>query len=225
MANTVTLAQLKTRARQHADMENSTFITEPELLDYINGSYAELYDIVVGKFEDYYVVDTPFTITSGNTEPLPSDFYKLRGLDYKIDANNFIALDKFNFRKRNILNRSTAYSGLNKYLQYRIIGSNIVIEPEDNAAGEYKIWYTPVVTKLVNDGDLVDGINGYEDYIVIDVAIKMLSKEESSTTHLERQKEALLNRIEVAAQNRDYDQPESITDVDDDNEFVIDRIF
>ena len=66
---------------------------------------------------------------------------------------------------------------------------------------------------MTSDSDTVNGVNGWEEYIVVDTAIKMLAKEESDTRYLERQRERLLQRIEVMAQNRDYDQPESITDV------------
>lgn len=211
MSNTVTLSQLRTRCRERADMENSEFISDSELNSYINGSFAELYDLLVSKFEDYYTTSTTFTIASGNTESLPSDFYKLRGVDFKIDANNWITVRKFNFAERNVLNNSLRRVG-NRQLQYRIVGSTLYIEPEDNAPGDYKLWYTPIYTPLSSDSDTVDGVNGWEEYIVIDAAIKMLAKEESSTTGLEREKAAMTRRIEAMAQNRDSGEPESITD-------------
>lgn len=227
MANTATLAQLRTRCRERADMENSTFISSTELLSYINASYAELYDILVGKFEDYYVTTSTHTIASGaNTITLPTDFYKLRGLDYKIDANNWITVGKFNFAHRNVINRSVARARVGiREVQYRLIGQDLVIEPEDNASGDYKLWYTPVYTPLSAESDTVDGVNGWEEYIVIDVAIKMLAKEESSTTHLEKEKDSMMKRIEVMSQNRDYDQPESITDTSYMDSEYLDRIF
>ena len=46
---TTTLANLITAARQKADMINSTFIQDAEWTDYINNSYAELYDILVSS--------------------------------------------------------------------------------------------------------------------------------------------------------------------------------
>lgn len=224
MANNITLLQLKTRCRERSDMEDSEFVSDSELLSYINASYAELYDILVSKFEDYYTISSLFTIASGNTQVLPTNFYKLRGLDFKLDANNWINVSKFNFAHRNILSRSTSRSR-NRQAQYRVVGSNLMIEPESNAPGDYRIWYTPVYTPLAADSDLVDGLNGFEEYIVIDVAIKMLAKEESSATHLEREKDAMTKRIEVMSQNRDSDQPEKITETDFSDYSHGDRIF
>jgi len=224
MANTVTLAQLRTRSSQRADMENSEFVSPEELLSYINASYAELHDILVSKFEDYYTISSLFSIASGNTSPLPTDFYKLRGVDFKVDANNWISVSKFNFANRNTISRSSV-SRSNKSAQYRVIGDNLMIEPESSAVGDYRIWYTPVYTPLVLETDTVNGLNSFEEYIVIDVAIKMLAKEESSVTHLVKEKEAMGRRIDLMAQNRDSGQPEKITDTSSYDYNFGDRIF
>ena len=211
MANTQTLAQIRTRCDERADMEDSDFISPSEQLSYINASYAELYDLLVSRFEDYYTTSSTFTISSGNTQSLPTDFYKMRGLDYKQDANNWLTVRKFNFANRNQLNNRRVRVS-DRLVEYRILGNTLTIEPEDNATGDYKLWYTPIYTPLSAESDTVDGVNGWEEYIVIDVAIKMLAKEESSVTHLEREKAAMLQRIEEMAQNRDSGAPESITD-------------
>tara|TARA_R110002126_G_scaffold172712_6_gene321517 strand:- start:2861 stop:3547 length:687 start_codon:yes stop_codon:yes gene_type:complete len=214
MSNTTTLAQLRTRARERSDQENSTFVSPTELLSYINASYQELYDILVGKYEDYYTTKTTSVIASGDsTITLPTDFYKLRGIDFKLDTNTWVAVGKFNFIERNVLNRSIVRRGAGfRETQYRVIGGEVQIEPEDSADGTYRIWYTPLPTLLSAETDTIDGIQGWEEYVIIDVAIKMMAKEESSTTHLEREKAAMLTRIESMAANRDSGQPETISD-------------
>ena len=217
MANSATLAQLRTRARQRANMENSNFIRDTEMLALINASYAELYDIMVTKYEDYYITGpTSFSISSGNTYSLPSDFYKLRGVDY-LQGTQYVTIYPINWNNRNRLNRAvnrrTSYQ-LNP--SYRIVGSTLYIYPSDDALGDYQLWYIPSFTPLADDSDLIDGSiarNGWEEYVVVDVARKMLQKEESDTRELIREKERLLVHIEGAAAERDVDQPESVTDV------------
>ena len=210
MSNTYTLAQLRTRCDQRADMEDSDFISDSEQLSYINASYAELYDILVASFQDYYLTSSTFTISSGNTETLPSDFYKLRGLDKQIGAD-WYALKKFNFFNRNEYNNSLLRRRVSADVRYRIQGSTLYIEPEANANGNYKLWYIPVFTPLSAESDTIDGLNGWEEYIVIDVARKMLAKEESSTAHLDGEKAMMLKRIEDMAAERDSGEPETIT--------------
>lgn len=59
-----------------------------------------------------------------------------------------------------------------------------------------------------------DGINGWENYIVVDVARKMLDKEESDSRHLTAEKKEILGKLEQLARNRDSGEPEQVTDVD-----------
>jgi hypothetical protein len=222
MANTVTLADLKLRARERADMVNSNFISDSELNSFVNSAYSELYDLIVSRFEDYYTTSTSATVASGASSiPLPSDFYKFRGLDRAINAStgDYYSVDKFNFRERNSRNRGllTSTRGVTS-VEYRLVGSVIELTPENSAPGTYKLWYVPTFTRLTTDTDTVDGINGYEEYIVVDAAIKMLSKEESDVSVLVAEKRVLAQRIEDMAQQRDMDQAEVITDSYSDND-------
>ena len=43
---TITLAEMRTAARQYADQENSQFVSDAELTRIINNSIAELYDLL-----------------------------------------------------------------------------------------------------------------------------------------------------------------------------------
>ena len=66
---------------------------------------------------------------------------------------------------------------------------------------------------LSNGSQVADGISGWLEYVVTDVGIKMLQKEESDTSVLQSQKQALIRRIEAAAENRDAGSPATIADV------------
>lgn len=63
------------------------------------------------------------------------------------------------------------------------------------------------------DNSVADGVSGWMEYVVTDAAIKMLQKEESDTSVLQFQKQALIKRIEAAAENRDAGSPATIADV------------
>lgn len=207
----VSLATLRTRSRQRADMENSRFISESELTTYINASYFELYDLLVATYEDYYTIPYAFTVAS-DSAPLPTDFYKLRGVDKQIDDNDtWQTITKFNFQQRNINDQLVRKLFPQPVVQYRITGNTLYFIPLQNAAGPYRLWYIPMATPMVADSDVIQGVNGWEEYVVIDAAIKMLGKEESSTTDLVREKNAMRKRIQDMAPDRDTGQPEQIT--------------
>lgn len=309
----ITLASLRDQVRQRADMQNSLFVTNSELDGYINNSYLELYDIIVSRFEDYYSEQELFTITTGNSQPIPEDFYKLRGLDYDLNGT-WVEVRKFNFQDRNKYQQPDNILWQAQYRRYRVMAGNILIVPEDNANGNYRLWYIPKATRMVvgvaatatiqdllytsvdlfTDGNLInityigggtagaevvtvngndiqiqiedsvstadqivtaiensvaasalvtaavsgvgtnpqtiqsqtfltggviqvdmDEINGFEEYIIIDAAIKCLIKEESDVSVLLAQKQQIMQRIEAMASNRDAGEPERVTDVYD----------
>jgi len=231
----ITLLDLRTQARQRADQEHSQLVSDSELTRYINEGYAELYDLLVAKFEDYYVLPpVAFTIsgsTSDNTKcryALPADFYKLRGLDMAVDggtatnAQFWIALKPFTFNNRNrfgVIRRRT----LMPVVRYRIYGNSLYFEPENVCDGTYRMFYTPTLTLLTADTDPANVGNGWEQYIVLDAAIKMLQKEESDPTIFIQQKMDMRQRIEDMAANRDEGENERISDTvyDYDDEFYL----
>lgn len=209
------LQDIMLAVRQRSDMEDTEFITDPELISYINSSLTELYDILVSKFEDYYTLEpVVLSITSGNTAQLPSDFYKLRGLDRDLGGGDYAAMERFNFNERHRRDVSTIRSALKAAdHQYRILGNKLIVTPKQTAQGNYQLWYIPQCPKLVNATDVADVIAGWEEYVVVDAAIKCMQKEESDVSVLLMQKQQLKQRIEEMAQNRDVDQPEQITDI------------
>lgn len=213
---TITLAELRTQSRQRADMENSNFVSDTELNSYINNSIAELHDIMAEAYgSDYFVTTDTFSVVSGtDTYALPTDFYILKGVDLQLDNQDFITVKPFNFNERNRYSELGVWdlAGVTN-VRYRIIGNNIVFNPVPDRNVTIKLWYVPVATKLVADGDTLDDFNAFSEYVIVDAAIKMMQKEESDVSVLAAQKMALEKRIRDRAQIRDAGSPKSISDI------------
>lgn len=212
----VTLGQLKTAVRERSNMEGSEFISESELTRYINQSASELYDLLVASFEDYFMEELVFSYTSDDGYTLPSDFYKLRGVDFQ-SGSDWIVVNPFNFLQRNkpLSAWTMTYSGAPYNVrQYRIVGNTIRMVPIGQATGTYRLWYIPSWQQLSSDSDSTSlSFEGWDEYVVIDAAIKCLQKEESDVSVLFAQKQALAARIRAMAAGRDAGQPESVSDV------------
>lgn len=212
----ITLLQLKTQARQRADMERSQFVSDSELTAYINASIAELHDILIQSYgTDYFVLPYTFSTVAGTADyALPASFYKLHGVDAKISTSDYISIQRFNFNERNRFDIPVVWnlSGI-PLARYRLVGNNINFSPVPDQSVDIRLWYSPVATKLVSDSDTLSDLNQYAEYVIVDAAIKMLQKEESDVTVLMAQKQMLIQRITVASQNRDVGQPETISDV------------
>lgn len=220
-----TLGAVRLAAQQRADMINNDFVTKSEWNDYINHSYTELYDILVQVYGDEYYVAAPYLFqTDGRNPafyPLPPDFYKLMGIDLGLgtvtaqNPNGWLTLKKFSFASRNRYvfgNVPTNFLGITG-LRYRLEGNYLEFIPQPASNQTVRLRYIPRPTVLLSDSDILDGISGWDEYVIVDSAIKALQKEESDVSVLMAQKMALLKRIEAAASNRDAGEPECVSDV------------
>lgn len=222
---TVTLLSVRNQAKFRSDMVNSSFISDAEWNSYIASSYKELYDLLISAYGNDYSVATPVTITTDGTSDtyaLPDGtlysgaqaFYKLLGADLQTQGGQiWQTLKPFNFAERN----RYAPQGVNSLyrnsaIKYRLTGSNIWFTPLPQAGLAVRLWYIPEPATLTNDTDTFDGISGYEEYVIIDSAIKALQKEESDVSVLMAQKQAMLARIQAMAENRDAGSPATVSD-------------
>jgi hypothetical protein len=189
-------------------MVNSTFITDSELNGYISASYAELYDILVQSGLIYFTPTTQTVAATGvETYALPADYYGTVRVD-RVEGSSYIPLIEYMITERT--NYENNGSGL--AAAYSAQGSNISLLPAPTS-GSYRHIYIPAPADLTSDSDTVDGVSGWEEFIIVDAARKMLQKEESSTIALERDLIRLKERIEEMAQNRAWASPRRITDV------------
>lgn len=221
------LGQIREFAKQRADMVNSQFVSTSEWNSYINQSYFELYDILTTAYEDYYTA-VPLTFqTDGSTYqyPLPNGinysgaqpFYKMRGVDLGLDSTNnaWVTVHKFNFIARNRYvypNITSSLLGVFN-LRYRVYGNTLYLIPTPAAGQIVRLWYIPRMQTLLQDTDVVNGVSGWTEYIIVDAVIKAMQKEESDVSVLMAQKQMLIDRIQAAASNRDVSEPDTISDV------------
>lgn len=212
----LSLGQIRLMAQQRSDMVNSQFVSTSEWNLYINQAAFELYDLLVTEYEDYFM-KAPLQITTDGSQQftLPDDFYKLLGVDLGL-ANNttaWITLKKFQFIERNRYVypqiNSTFFGVFN--LQYRLMGNTLFFIPTPSAGQFMRIWYIPKLVELLKDTDVLTGISGWGEYVIVDAAIRAMQKEESDVSVLMSQKMALIKRIEEAGMYRDAGQPDKIS--------------
>ena len=221
--NAITCGDLMTAVRRRADMEGSTFVTDAEIRSYINVAVAELHDILVQKYEDYYVAEATYTLPiADNKGTLPDKFYKMLGVDFTTSGNTF-RVRPYKFQERNMYGNSSTSGGMANRLSYNVQGNEIHFRPADALpSGTVTIYYVPQADQWATNGsedsEALSAQNravapGYEEYIVIDAAIKCLLKEEADVTVHLVQRESARRRIEEAAGKRDAGEPYAISDV------------
>lgn len=201
---TVSVAALKERIRKRTDQENSDFISNDELLEYINAAYAEFYGLITTIYEDYYVASADIdTVADANLYNLPSNFFKMSGVDYNADTDEVVELRRFEFTERNRLGQTATSSGYGTNIRYKLLGDTITFVPAPTAGKKIRLWYIPSAPILISDTQLIDGINGYEEMIIAEVAIRIMNKQEQDNGPFVGAKRAVIERIKDEAPNRD----------------------
>lgn len=204
-----TFADIKAYARARANMENSDFIGTTEEGYVINDAYRDLYNKLVTSYERYYVTDpVDFTLTTDNYTTVASDFFKLVGVERKY-GNKYQKLNPFNFANRNDANTASTYVGgtstVDDQYGYSLAGRKLYIKPLYE--GEYRYWYVPDITELVNDADLLDvECERFWKYIALTAAMEYLTDEESDTSQVERQLAREEANLERYMANRQQEQ-------------------
>lgn len=73
--------------------------------------------------------------------------------------------------------------------------------------------YASSILSMWSDATLIEGISGWEEYVIVDAAIKAQGKQENDETPLLRRKIELKQRIEAMAEGRDIGQAFHTSDV------------
>ena len=142
-------------------------------------------------------------------------FYKLMLAQYQVTNNYWYNIKRFDNRE---LDQDKALAGVllngQYYMRYQLRGNaKMYFQPSPPPSLIARISYIPTIAPLVYDTDLFDGVNGYEQIVSHDAAIKAKVKEGSDITDLSVERAALLKRIEDTAENRDAYENFAVQDV------------
>lgn len=188
MANAVTLADLRARALDYADMTGSSFPVVDRVRDYINAGLADVYDLLVNSYEDYFRESTEITMVA-NQEAynLPSNFYKLLECYYL----------------------SGSGTGARRYAMQRYERKEIDgYHKGPMSGGTMELEFIPSMPKLVDEDDELswDLPVMWEDYVALHAAVRLLIREESDPSALMAERDAIKTKIVDLAEPRDMNQ-------------------
>lgn len=192
-------------------MVGSNFVanTDSSIHAWANEANQKLHGMLVDALGEEYVSSSQAFTTVANQSDyaLPAAFYKLYGVD--LDYHGQIrSLRQYNRAERNL------YRELHPEFtpRYSLVGSNLRLYPVPPAGLSGAILYAPEATILNVGVDTVTYPNGWERFIVIDTAIQMLLKEESSVTALSAERASIIKEIESTKEARDLATPRQVVD-------------
>lgn len=235
-----TLSDLRTQVRRRADMENTNFVSDTEIDQYVQDSWGELYDLIIESSGGEHLVNpqsAAITTVAGTVGYTPvnasagGDLYKVirvRAVDgdttWNLDFNQ--KLDFASALDVNSRGRPTQY--LTTGPQPTSSGASgtsrqVWLHPTPDKAYTVYVQYIPIPRALTTSADVnVQSYTGWDEYVICDAAAKCAEKEESFelSDRLLRRKAAVALRIQWHAQTMSHDGAGQIHDVDASSPFV-----
>ena len=199
------ISDIVTACRVRADQEGSTRNSDATILSFIKQSIAYLSSLVAGGDQDHFLNDV--TITASGTEHLTlnPDVHQVRGVDWRPDiSSDWVTIQSFNFIQRNSRQNSISdywFSGQAeaKYT-FRPWGDHIKIIPQAESTDQFRIWYVPSFSLTLTSS--FNFFNDWDEFVIVDVAIKMKEKDEEDVSILQVERVRLENKIKEDAQRR-----------------------
>lgn len=240
MPGSRTLAQLVTQVRRRADMENTTFVTDSEIEQYIHDSYGELYDLIIESAgEEHFITSTTFSTIADTASyalsdqlgqegpfevpPLALEIYKTLGVDVLFNGE-WLSLAPHRLGERNIRG-DVGWAAIDDvvYRVYTNLSENplrqIEFSPTPTSVYSVRFRYIPIPSDLSGDGtsggdQTFQSFTGWDEFIVCDAAAKCLEKEESDSRHLLARKMAAGERIRWHATTMNQESGGKVRNVD-----------
>lgn len=234
MANLIeALATIRDRIRRRCDQENSTFVSDTEINEEINASYAHLFDEIHDAADTEGILNFVDLTTSAGTdiytitdawdpggEVAPQvEIYRVAGVDAQFNGK-WRPLTKVAFPDRNDFVDATGWTGpgdtfYRLHNHVRTSGAlQIRLFPVPQGTHTVRVWYMPIAPNASTTLGVV-ALNGWDEFIVADVCAKILEKEESSSSRLIERRNLALRRVIWAAANLDDSGTEGMREVID----------
>jgi hypothetical protein len=216
VARSVTVGEIITQARYRADRENDSFFSAAELRTYVSASYARLYMMLVkGGFSLATEVEATITSTGTNAYALPATHLATVGIDYEVATGQYTPL-----RRLMTAERTHFQSSSGPATGYRLVGSDVILYPTPASGQVYRHVYIAAPAVLDADADTIDGVAGWEEFIVEDVARKMKVKEEGDTRPHDQAIALLMKQIDEEIEDRHLAAPRRVVNADDDHTVI-----
>lgn len=208
MARSFTLGTLVARAKQRADMENATFVSDTEWKGYISSAFGELYSILAASGLRYFESVDVIATDGSAAYALPADHLATIGVDYVVNAQGERRqLAELMVQERNVF---SGMSGASDAICYALAGADLVLYPTPPSGQTYEHVYVPQPAELSAsaDGTSIDVVTpDGEQFLLWSAAVLALAKEESDVSVAAGERERARMRVEEWAALRSLNTP------------------
>lgn len=210
---------MRGQARAYADAVQSRNTTDAEANVWLNQWLAQLWGMLTTLDPLRFKVTTTLTTTGALEydfadgtafDPTAEDFMSIVGVDWMTSGGRFpLSPYGFNDRAVDSVSSPAVFAALAQNARYAVHGQGIdgdatrLVFDRRPQAGTYEVHYIQAPQDLAADGDTFDGVAGFEEWAVLNVAILIKDREDSDTTVLERRLARVESNIRTLGAARD----------------------
>jgi hypothetical protein len=207
----VVISAVITAIRQKADMENTSFVTDAELVTKLNSAWQKLYGIIVSANKNYYLSSASVPTVNGQADyALPVGLWKVLGVDYVRGAMDICTLDAWTFEDRNKIRQGWSQSPKHYILKESTLQ---LIPIPDTSGTSIIIYYAPEPVAITATNQVLAVPPYGEEWLACRVALECLGKEESDTSVVGLQLQDAERFMIDQLPNRDQGNPARVNDV------------
>ena len=222
MPAAVQLQTLRANVLDRADKPANTLVPDAEANNYINKAHRRIHRVLAGMAggREQFTIFSQFNTVAGTdiysfatVTGATDNILYINGIDAEYEGNTFRPVLPYTFIQRN---RSQDRLGWGFYdrARYALVGRNIRFIPSPNAVHSVRVWYIPEPSLMVTDTDTLIDYFGLDEYVELDAAIQILSKEESDISTLLALREDIKSQILSDATTIDAGLPKTVQDVE-----------
>ena len=195
---------------------NSTHITKATVTRWINQSGRQLGSKIRDAFgEEYAAKEETINLTAGpNQYALPSDYLRTIHMRWVKSGGSTVYLPRAAAQSVGQAHTGQRYDVTREIdpFGYHITGANVEFWPSPRSAEVVTHRYISTlfffdngglpVADMSADTDYIDGVNGWEEYIVLDCCIKHANNEEQDARPFENELARIISEIDREAGKR-----------------------
>lgn len=220
----INLQTLRTRALERADALNDANVDATlggEVDAYINQSIRDLYDLLVRAAGDQYYSTNQDLTTVANQATLafPDTFYKMLGMQWVRGDSTLQRLWPLQLQKFLRFTDDTGGWTRDGRVWYMIedageTSGNLRFYPTPTGAHTARIWYIQGFVALTTDAATFNSVNGWDELVVLDVAMKIKIKREESITDIMKTYVKKRADVQAMADTPNEGEPMRVLDVE-----------
>jgi hypothetical protein len=178
MPRQYTRAEIRTRIRNRQDQTSISTVSDPELNDYIDESYAELHELLAMSGAAYFESEETITGTGVSTGKyaLPTTHFATLSVEL-LKNGSYYRLDPIELDERSKYESLTGDPA-----GWRLSGAYLEILPAPGVGTALRHTFVPAAARLADDTTGYDFVAGWESWMVADCCYKCALKEEAFQT-------------------------------------------